>query len=99
MEKLIEFARKSYDLVIIEAPPMAAVVDHRMIEPHCDRFVFVVEWGKTSQRVLFESLEEAPKLYDRILCVALNKADPSALKTIEHYKGNRFHSYYSEQRA
>lgn len=99
MEKLIDVARKSYDLVIIEAPPMAVVVDYKMIEQHCDRFVFVVEWGKTSQRVLFESLEEAPKLFDRILCVVLNKADPSALKTIEHYKGNRFHSYYSEKGA
>ena len=99
MQKLIEFARKSYDLVIIEVPPMAAVVDYKMIEPHCDRFVFVVEWGKTSQRILFESLDGAPELVDRILCVVLNKADPSALKTIEHYKGNRFHSYYSDQRA
>ena len=99
MQKLIEFARKSYDLVIIEVPPMAAVVDYKMIEPHCDRFVFVVEWGKTSQRILFESLDGARELVDRILCVVLNKADPSALKTIEHYKGNRFHSYYSDQRA
>jgi polysaccharide biosynthesis transport protein len=99
MQKLMELARKSYDLVIIEAPPMAAVVDHKMIEPHCDGFVFVVEWGKTSQRILLESLDGAPQIVDRILCVVLNKADPSALKTIEHYKGNRFHSYYSEQRA
>lgn len=99
MQKLMELVRKSYDLVIIEAPPMAAVVDYKMIEPHCDRLVFVVEWGKTSQRILFESLDSAPQIFDRILCVVLNKADPSALKTIEHYKGNRFHSYYSEQRA
>ncbi|MFM9845646.1 MAG: GumC family protein [Hyphomicrobiaceae bacterium] len=99
MQKLMELARKSYDMVIIEAPPIAIVVDHKMIAPHCDRFVFVVEWGKTSQRILFESLDGAPQLFDRILCVVLNKADPSALKTIERYKGNRFHSYYSEQRA
>ena len=32
--------------VIIEAPPMAAVVDYKMIARHCSGFVFVVEWGK-----------------------------------------------------
>ena len=28
----------------------------------------------------------------------LNKVDPYALKTIEHYKGDAFHTYYSDQK-
>ena len=95
MEQLIEVAREAYDLVIIEAPPMAAVVDYKMIARHCDGFIFVVEWGKTSQRLVLECLSDASALLDRVLCVVLNKADPSALRSIEHYKGDRFHDYYS----
>jgi polysaccharide biosynthesis transport protein len=98
MERLIQVAREAYDLVIIEAPPMAAIVDYKIISRHCDGFVFVVEWGKTSQRLVLECLSDASALLDRVLCVILNKADPTALRSIEHYKGDRFHAYYCDQK-
>jgi succinoglycan biosynthesis transport protein ExoP len=98
MEQLIDVAREAYDLVIIEAPPMAAVVDYKLIARYCDGFILVVEWGKTSQRLVLECFSDASALLDRVLCVVLNKADPSALRSIEHYKGDRFHAYYSDQR-
>jgi len=98
MEQLINVAREAYDLVIIEAPPIAAVVDYKLIARHCNGFIFVVEWGTTSQRLVLESLSDAATLLDRVLCVVLNKADPSALRSIEHYKGDRFHTYYSDQK-
>lgn len=99
MEQLIERARQTYDLVIIEAPPMAAVVDYKMIARHCNGFIFVVEWGKTSQRLVRECLSDASGLLNRVLCVVLNKVDPSALRSIEHYKGDGFQNYYTDQRA
>jgi succinoglycan biosynthesis transport protein ExoP len=98
MEQLVDTAREAYDLVIIDAPPMAAVVDYKMIARHCDSFVVVVEWGKTSQRVVFECLNDASALLDRIVCVVLNKVDPSALRSIEQYKGDRFLDYYSDRK-
>jgi succinoglycan biosynthesis transport protein ExoP len=98
MEQLVDTARDAYDLVIIEAPPMAAVVDYKMIARHCDSFVVVVEWGKTSQRMVFECLDDASALLDRVVCIVLNKVDPSALRSIEHYKGDRFHDYYSDKK-
>jgi succinoglycan biosynthesis transport protein ExoP len=99
MEQLIEVAREAYDLVIIEAPPMAAVVDYKMIARHCNGFIFVVEWGKTSQRLVLECLSDASTVLDRVLCVVLNKADPAALRSIEYYKGEKFHGYYSDQKS
>ena len=98
MERLIKVARETYDMVIIEAPPMAAVVDYKMIARHCDGFIFVIEWGKTSQRLVLECLSDASALLDRVLCAVLNKVDPSALRSIEHYKGDGFHTYYSDQK-
>ena len=98
MEQLVDMAREAYELVIIEAPPMTAVVDYKMIARHCDSFVVVVEWGKTSQRVVFECLNDASAFLDRVVCIVLNKADPSALQSIEHYKGDRFRDYYSDEK-
>ena len=98
MEELVKVARQAYDLVIIEIPPMAAIVDYKMIGRHCDGFILVVEWGKTSQRLVLECLSDASALMDRVLYVILNKADPAALRSIEHYKGDRFHAYYYDQK-
>jgi succinoglycan biosynthesis transport protein ExoP len=98
MEQLIEVARQTYDLVIIEAPPMAAVVDYKMIARHCNAFIFLVQWGKTSQRLVRECLSDASGLMDRVLCVVLNKVDPTALRSIEHYKGDGFQNYYTDQK-
>jgi succinoglycan biosynthesis transport protein ExoP len=99
MQKLIDTAREAYDLVVIEAPPVAAVVDFKMISRHCDGFIFVVEWGRTSQRLVMECLGEGSEFLDRILCVVLNKFDPRALKSVERYKGHRFTDYYTDKAA
>jgi succinoglycan biosynthesis transport protein ExoP len=98
MGQLVDTAREAYDLVIIEVPPMAAVVDYKMIARHCDRFVFVVEWGKTSQRMVLECLHDASAFLDRIACIVLNKVDPSSLRSIERYKGERFRDYYRDEK-
>lgn len=99
MQELIETLRGHYDLIVIEAAPIAVVVDFKIVSRHCDAFVFVVEWGKTSQRVVLECLGEASELMDRVLCVVLNKFDPRALKSVERYKGRRVNDYYSDQMA
>jgi len=46
LKQLIELARSTYDLVLIEVPPMSVMVDYKLVERHCDGFVLVVEWGK-----------------------------------------------------
>lgn len=94
MELLLETARAAYDLVIVEVAPIMSVADVKMIERCIDSFVFVIEWGKTKQRLVHEALSEAEGIRDRLLCVVLNKADPAALRSFEAYKGARFKDYY-----
>ena len=55
------------------------------------------EGGKTSQRIVLECLNDASVFLDRIVCIVLNKVDPSSLRSIEHYKGDRFRHYYSDE--
>jgi hypothetical protein len=72
---------------------MVAVVDYRVILRHCDRFVFV-EW----QRIVLECLSAASALLDRVVCIVLNKVAPSALRSIEHYKADRFLEYCGDKK-
>ncbi|MDX2205216.1 MAG: AAA family ATPase [Hyphomicrobiaceae bacterium] len=96
MERLLEVAYNEYDLVVIEIAPIVSVIDVKMLERFIDRFILVVEWGKTSRRLVNEALAEAPAIRDRILCVVLNKVSPNALKSIEYYRGKRYGAYYQD---
>jgi polysaccharide biosynthesis transport protein len=79
MERLLAVARETYDFILIEVPPIMSVVDVKMVERLIDRFVFVIEWGGTSRRLLHEALSEVSMIRDRLLCFILNKADPDSL--------------------
>ena len=94
MEQLLAVARRAYNLIIIEIPPIMSVVDIKVVERLIDRFIFVVEWGQTKHRLVSEALFEADVIRDRILGIVLNKADPSVLRSFEAYKGARFKDYY-----
>ena len=96
MEQLLFAARKTYDYIIIEIAPIMSVVDVKMIGRFIDSFIFVVEWGQTKRRLVQEALSEAPGIRERVTGIVLNKVDPSALRTIEAYKGDRFRDYYEE---
>ncbi len=94
MERLLVAARESYDHIIIECPPILSVVDVKMMERLLDRFVFVIEWGQTKRRVVQEALDEIDITGERTLCFVLNKIDPSALQSVEAYKGPHYGAYF-----
>ena len=94
MATIVEMARKAYDFVIIEVPPIMSVADVKMIQHHVDQFVLVVEWGETKRRLIEEALFEVDAVRERLACVVLNKVDPTFLKHLETFKGPRVHHYY-----
>ena len=94
MERLLAKAKGSYDCIIMEIAPVISVVDVKSIERLFDRCIFIIEWGQTKQRLVLEALDELGISRDRLLCCILNKADPSALRRLESYKGSKFDGYY-----
>jgi polysaccharide biosynthesis transport protein len=96
MEELLAVARRAYDYIIVEVAPIMSVVDIKMIERFIDSFIFVVEWGHTKRSLVLEALAEAPNMHERVSGIVLNKVDPTALRSIEAYKGDRFRNYYEE---
>lgn len=94
MEQLLINARKVYDVIIIEVPPIMSVVDIKLVERFIDKFIFVIEWGQTKRSLVLEALSEAEIIRERLIGMILNKADPVALRSIEAYKGGKFKDYY-----
>jgi len=95
MANLLAWARRQYDYVLLDLPPVLSVVDVRAVAHLIDGFVLVVEWGKTSQDAVLEALNANELVRDRTLGVVLNNAHSAALKRIESYKGRHYEIYYT----
>jgi succinoglycan biosynthesis transport protein ExoP len=71
-----------------------SVVDVKMIERFIDRFIFVVEWGRTKRGVVLDALSSAQVIRDRLIAMVLNKIDTVTFRNIETDKGARSEEYY-----
>ncbi|WP_159726786.1 AAA family ATPase [Methylosinus sp. Ce-a6] len=85
MSKLLVAAKRDYDYVIVDLPPILPVVDTRACSHLFDAFIVVAEWGKTNVDDLAQSFELAPLVRDRLIGVVLNKVDVDTMRRIEGY--------------
>lgn len=73
-EKLIEEARKVYDYVIVDTPPLGMVIDAAVIAPCCDGTVLVLSSGKVRYSQAQEVIAQLEKSGSKILGVVRNKS-------------------------
>jgi len=97
MHKMLESARANFDYVIIDLPPLGPVVDARAISPQIDAFVYVVEWGRTSRKMVRSTLFGDPEIANKCAGVILNKVDPKKMKLYRSYGSSEY--YYSRYAA
>ncbi|KAB2915282.1 MAG: polysaccharide biosynthesis tyrosine autokinase [Hyphomicrobiaceae bacterium] len=75
MQKLIEWGKVNYDLVVIDTVAIVTCLDGRMLARHIDATVLVVEWLKTKLDMAKEAVELLVKNDARIVGAVLNKVD------------------------
>ena len=71
--KLLDEARRQYDYVLVDTPPLVPLADCRLIAKWVDKFIVVVAAHKTRRRLLEESLRILPA--DRLLGLVFNCDD------------------------
>lgn len=71
--RIITEARRMFDYVIIDAPPLGIFTDANLLISRADGALLVVRAGKTRYSQLDKLLEQIPR--ERILGVVLNRAD------------------------
>ena len=90
MTKLIEEAKKEYDIVFIDCPPVNVVVDTQIIAPMADKTLFVIRAGlfqKASVKELNEFYED--KKFNNI-AVILNGTESA--KNHQNYGSYHYHN-------
>ncbi|KQW81329.1 hypothetical protein ASC89_05790 [Devosia sp. Root413D1] len=87
--RLISAARSTFDIVVLDTPPLGPVVDGLYLVKHADSIVFVVRWASTSQhdvRHAVTLLQGAKKPETEILAV-LNQQEISKSAYSGKYAG------------
>jgi capsular exopolysaccharide synthesis family protein len=90
---VIKEARRMFDFIIIDAPPLGIFTDANVLISRADGALLVVRAGKTKYAVLDKLLEQLPR--ERMLGVVLNRAD-TKLDSGTYYYQQR---YYSRDRG
>lgn len=88
--KLIDAARASHDVVILDSPPIGPVIDGLYIAPFADVIVFVVKWASTAQRDARKTLASlnAVKRPGSTILAVLNQQDESRRADRRKYGDN-----------
>ena len=91
--RLISEARRMFDYIIIDAPPMGIFTDANVLISRADAALLVVRAGKTRYAYLDKLLEQLPK--ERLLGVILNRADETVDSAAYYYQQR----YYRRDRG
>ena len=88
-KELIEAARKDYDYVVIDTPPMGNLIDGAIIASQCDGAALVVEAGAISYRRAQKVKSQLERSGCRILGAVLSKVGGSE-------NGRYYDTYYKK---
>ena len=86
---LISMARREYDYVIIDTPPLGTVIDCAVITPVCDGAIILIAANEISYKFANEVKTQLLRAKCRILGVIINKVDLS--------KGGYYSKYYGKK--
>lgn len=85
MTKLMEQLRESYDVVLIDTPPILAVTDAQLLASKSDGVLMVINAGKVKKEVVLKAKENLTRVNARMLGVVLNNVKRKASEEYYYY--------------
>lgn len=92
--RLLRGARKSYDVILIDTPPVLVVPDARVIGQHADAILYTVHWDKTPRRQVAAGLRSFQTVGLTVTGMVLSKVNPSRQKAYGNDDGYDAKGYY-----
>jgi capsular exopolysaccharide synthesis family protein len=93
MRDVFERVRSQYDVVFVDLPPLAPVVDARAVADLIDAYILVVEWGRTSSDAVEHALRGAKNINELLIGAVLNKVNFNRLSSYDRHLSR----YYADE--
>ncbi len=87
--RLLAEARKHFDYIIIDAPPLGIFTDANLLINRADGALLIVRSGQTRYAVVDRLLEQLPR--ERMLGVVVNRAETQPGETAYYYSQKHYH--------
>ena len=91
-EQLVEGAKKIFDYVIIDTPPLGNVIDAAVVAKCCDASLLVIASDVSSKTMVRGVINQLKLSNPNFLGVVLNKVDMKA----SGYYGKKYGNYYGK---
>ncbi|EPX75667.1 Succinoglycan biosynthesis transport protein [Salipiger mucosus DSM 16094] len=88
---LLADLRGSYDVIIVDTPPVLIVPDARVIAQNVDATVFIVKWDRTEKDQVVAALREFESVGKPVSGLVLNQISPKGMKRYGY--GNSYGPY------
>jgi len=74
MKELIDSARRRFDIILIDLPPVLAVIDPVIVSAQADMTILVLKTGQTTRKPLLRTIQELRKAKAQIVGAVFNDA-------------------------
>ena len=90
-QEFLAEARRRYDFVVIDTPPVMAVPDSRVIAPMVDAVIYCVRWNSTNKDLVRAGLQQFSQIKVSVSGLALTQIN---LKKMARYGYGGYNYYY-----
>lgn len=94
LSELLAKLEKTYDYVLVDAPPVGVIIDAAEIAKSCDETIFVIKYNSIARKELLEAKQQIERAGCDVLGAVLNEVDVNTLSNKKYYYNK---SYYSKE--
>ena len=94
MPQLLEQLQASFDLTLIDSPPLLPVADSIILASYADAVLLVVDAGSTARSAAMHAREQVQRVGGHLVGCVLNAFDPST--TPYYYEPYYYSTYYGK---
>lgn len=101
MKDMMENVKNGFDVILIDTPPVLAVVDAVIIASQADSTVFIVQAGKSTYQVFYKAVEELRRVNAKIIGILFNemKMSRGEYPYMDYYRSSRYRDYGEEEQT
>ncbi|GBG11945.1 capsular biosynthesis protein [Paenibacillus sp. MY03] len=88
MAELLDEARKSYDVIVLDTPPIVTVTDAQVVAVMSDGVVLIVQSGQVSKEHVLKAKSLLDHVKAKLLGVVLNNVNSSHADSYSYYYGD-----------